>query len=212
VVDIPNRQPSVPGLRRIAAMQHRAHPVNANAGLNRALHRQCHPREHRAAPPWRNPMPEIKPIPDGYRSIIPYLIVADGAAALAFYQQVFGARVRMRLDGPGGKIGHAELEIGDGLIMLADEHPAMGALAPPTVGGTPVALHLYLEDVDAVAAKAIAAGAKLKRPVENQFYGDRLGTVEDPFGHVWHISTHVEDVSPEEINRRAAAMAKEHAG
>jgi len=157
-------------------------------------------------------MPKIKPIPDGYRSVIPYLIVGDGAAALAFYQQVFGARVRMRLDGPGGKIGHAELEIGDGLVMLADEHPAMGALAPPTVGGTPVGLHLYLEDVDAVAAKAIAAGAKLKRPVENQFYGDRLGTIEDPFGHVWHISTHVEDVSPEEIGRRAAAMATEHAG
>jgi PhnB protein len=157
-------------------------------------------------------MPKIKPIPDGYRSVIPYLIVGDGAAALAFYQQVFGARVRMRLDGPGGKIGHAELEIGDGLVMLADEHPAMGALAPPTVGGTPVGLHLYLEDVDAVAAKAIAAGATLKRPVENQFYGDRLGTIVDPLGHIWHISTHVEDVSPEEIGRRAAAMAKEHAG
>jgi PhnB protein len=157
-------------------------------------------------------MPEIKPIPDGYRSVIPYLIVGDGAAALAFYQQVFGARVRMRLDGPGGKIGHAELEIGDGLVMLADEHPAMGALAPPTVGGTPVSLHLYVPDVDAVAAKAIAAGATLKRPVENQFYGDRLGTIVDPFGHIWHISTHVEDVSPEEIGRRAAAMAKEHAG
>ena len=153
-------------------------------------------------------MPKIKPIPDGYHSVTPSLIVADGAAALAFYQQVFGARVRMRLDGPGGKIGHAELEIGDGLVMLADEHPAMGALAPPTVGGTPVSLHLYVPDVDAVAAKALAAGARLKRPVENQFYGDRLGTVEDPFGHVWHISTHVEDVSPEEINRRAATMAQ----
>ena len=157
-------------------------------------------------------MPQVKPIPDGYRSVIPYLIVADGAAALAFYQQVFGARVRMRLGGPGGKIGHAELEIGDSLVMLADEHPAMGALAPPTVGGTPVSLHLYVEDVDAVAAKAIAAGASLKRPVENQFYGDRLGTISDPFGHLWHLSTHVEDVSPEEIGRRAAAMAQEHAG
>jgi PhnB protein len=157
-------------------------------------------------------MPKIKPIPDGYHSVTPYLIVADGAGAIAFYQQVFGARERMRLDGPNGKIGHAELAIGDSVVMLADEHPGMGALAPPTVGGTPVSLHLYVEDVDAVAAKALAAGAALKRPVENQFYGDRLGTIVDPFGHIWHISTHVEDVSPEEIGRRAAAMATEHAG
>jgi PhnB protein len=152
-----------------------------------------------------------KPIPDGYRSVTPYLIVADGDAAIAFYRNAFGARLRMRLDGPGGKVGHAELEIGDSLIMLADEHPAMGALAP-SVGGTPVAIHLYLNDVDAVAAKAVAAGATLKRPVENQFYGDRLGSIVDPFGHLWHISTHIEDVSPEEIGRRAAAMAKGEKG
>jgi PhnB protein len=153
-------------------------------------------------------MTAVKPIPDGYSSITPYLIVTDGAGAIAFYQQAFGAKLRMRLDGPGGKIGHAELEIGDSLVMLADEHPEMGALAPPTVGGTPVGLHLYLEDVDAVAAKALAAGATLKRPVENQFYGDRLGSIVDPFGHLWHISTHVEDVSPEEIGRRSAAMVQ----
>lgn len=152
-------------------------------------------------------MAAVKPVPAGYHNLTPYLIVADGAAAIAFYQRVFGAKLRMRLDGPGGKIGHAELEIGDSLVMLADEHVEMGALAPPTVGGTPVGLHLYLEDVDAVAAKAVAAGATLKRPVENQFYGDRLGSIIDPFGHLWHISTHVEDVSPEEIGRRAAAMA-----
>jgi PhnB protein len=150
----------------------------------------------------------VKPIPDGYHSITPYLIVADGAGAIAFYQRVFGATLRLKLDGPGGKVGHAELEIGDGLVMLADEHPEMGALAPPTVGGTPVGLHVYLEDVDQVAAKAVAAGATLKRPVQNQFYGDRLGSIIDPFGHLWHISTHVEDVSPEEIGRRAAAMAQ----
>jgi PhnB protein len=154
----------------------------------------------------------VKPIPEGYPSLIPYLIVADGSAAIAFYQNVFGARLRMRLDGPGGKIGHAELEIGNSLIMLADEHPEMGALSPKTVGGTPVGLHVYLEDVDAVAAKAVAAGATLKRPVENQFYGDRLGSIVDPFGHLWHISTHVEDVSPEEIGRRAAAMAQGQQG
>src|SRR5437762_1483924 len=143
---------------------------------------------------------EPEPLPDRARR----------RRAIDFYQNVFGAKLRMKLDGPGGRIGHAELEIGNGLIMLADEHPEMGALAPTTIGGTPVGLHVYLEDVDAVAKKAIAAGATLKRPVENQFYGDRLGSIIDPFGHLWHISTHVEDVSPEEIGRRAAAMAKEH--
>ena len=153
-------------------------------------------------------MPAVKPVPDGYPSLTPYLIVGDAAAAIAFYQQVFGATLRMKLDGPDGKIGHAELEIGNSLIMLADEHPEMGALSPKTVGGTPVGLHVYVEDVDAVAATAVAAGAALKRPVENQFYGDRLGSIIDPFGHLWHISTHVEDVSPEEIGRRAAAMAQ----
>ena len=155
-------------------------------------------------------MPAIKPVPDGYPSLTPYLIVSDGAAAIEFYRKAFGAGLRLKLDAPGGRVGHAELEIGNGLVMLADEHPEMGALAPTTIGGTPVGLHLYLEDVDAVAKKAIAAGATLKRPVENQFYGDRLGSIIDPFGHLWHISTHVEDVSPEEIGRRAAAMAKEH--
>lgn len=153
-------------------------------------------------------MATVKPIPSGYSSITPYLIVADGAGAIAFYQRVFGAKLRMRIDGLGGKIGHAELEIGDSLVMLADEHREIGALAPPTIGGTPVGLHLYVEDVDAVAALALAAGATLKRPVETQFYGDRLGSIVDPFGHLWHISTHVEDVSPEEIGRRAAAMAR----
>jgi PhnB protein len=150
-------------------------------------------------------MPQVKPVPDGYRSVTPYLIVADGAGAIAFYRQVFGATVRLRLGRPDGKIGHAELDIGDSVVMLADEFPPMDAKAPAAYGGTPVSLHLYVADADAVAAKALAAGATLKRPVENQFYGDRLGTIEDPFGHVWHISTHIEDVSPEEINRRAAA-------
>ena len=153
-------------------------------------------------------MPAVKPIPDGYPSLTPYLIVSNGAAAIDFYQKVFGARLRMKLDAPGGRVGHAQLEIGNGLVMLADEHPEMGALAPTTIGGTPVGLHLYLEDVDAVAKKALAAGATLKRPVENQFYGDRLGTIVDPFGHIWHISTHVEDVSPEELGRRAAALGR----
>jgi PhnB protein len=150
-------------------------------------------------------MAAIKPIPDGYHSLTPYLIVADGAGAIAFYERAFGAKVRLRLDRPDGKIGHAELEVGESLVMLADEYPAMDAKAPAAYGGTPVSLHLYVEDVDAVATTAIAAGASLRRPVENQFYGDRLGTLVDPFGHVWHVSTHIEDVSPEEIGRRAAA-------
>ena len=153
-------------------------------------------------------MPNVKPVPAGYPALTPYLIVTNAAAVIGFYQQVFGARLRMRLDGPGGRIGHAELEIGDSLIMLADEHPEIGALAPLTIGGTPVGLHVYVEDVDAVAAKAVSAGAALKRPVENQFYGDRLGSIVDPFGHLWHISTRIEDVSPEEIGRRAAEMAR----
>ena len=154
----------------------------------------------------------VKPIPDGYPNLTPYLIVADGPAAVAFYQQAFGAKLRLKLDRPDGKIGHAELEIGDSLVMLADEFPPMDAKAPAAYGGTPVSLHLYVDDADAVAARAVAAGARLKRPLENQFYGDRLGTIEDPFGHVWHISTHIEDVSPEEIGRRAAEMIKKGQG
>ena len=147
----------------------------------------------------------VKPIPDGYHSITPYLIVADGAGAIAFYQQAFEAKVRMRLPRPDGRIAHAELRIGDSLIMLADEAPQMGARAPQAFGGSPVSLHLYVEDVDGVVARAVAAGGKLLHPVENKFYGDRLGTLEDPFGHRWHVSTHIEDVPPEEIGRRAAA-------
>jgi PhnB protein len=151
-------------------------------------------------------MPGVKPIPDGYPTLIPYLIVDDGAGAVAFYERAFGARLRLRLARPDGKIGHAELEIGDSVVMLADEYAPVGAKAPAAYGGTPVSLHLYVEDADAVAARAVAAGGVLRRPVEDQFYGDRLGTVEDPFGHVWHISTHIEDLSPEEIDRRAAAL------
>jgi PhnB protein len=157
-------------------------------------------------------MAVVKPVPDGYRSVTPYLIVADGAEAIAFYQRAFGAVERMRLTRPDGKIGHAELEIGDSLIMLTDEHPPMEARAPGSFGGSPVGIHLYVEDADAVVARAAAAGARIYRPVENQFYGDRLGTIEDPFGHRWYVSTHIEDVSPAEIDRRAAAaMAKQPA-
>lgn len=150
-------------------------------------------------------MSAVKPVPEGYHTLTPYLIVADGAAAIAFYQKAFAARERMRLVRPDGKLGHAELEIGDSLIMLADEFAAHGALSPQTVGGTPVSLHLYLDDVDAVFARALAAGGTERRAVADQFYGDRLGTIEDPFGHIWHLSTHIEDVAPDEIDRRATA-------
>ena len=151
-------------------------------------------------------MPGVKPIPDGYNTLTPYVIVPDGAGAIAFYAKAFGATERLRLDAPGGRIGHAELTIGDSVIMLADEHPEMGALSPSRVGGTPVGLHLYVADVDAVTERAVAAGGKLLQAPETKFYGDRNSAVEDPFGHRWFISTHVEDVSPDEIARRAAAL------
>ena len=148
----------------------------------------------------------VKPIPDGYRTVTPYLIVADSAAAIAFYKKAFGAAERMRHTMPDGRVGHAELTIGDSMIMLADEFPEIGARAPGPAGGSPVGLHLFVEDVDAVVARATAAGAKLTRPVADQFYGDRNGSVTDPFGHVWHVTTHIEDVPPDEIARRMAAM------
>ncbi|MCH5378015.1 MAG: VOC family protein [Planctomycetes bacterium] len=146
----------------------------------------------------------VKAIPDGYHSVTPYLIVDDGAAALEFYRRAFGARERLRMPAPGSKVGHAEMEIGDSCIMLADEVPDMGARSARAFGGSPVTMHLYVEDVDRAVRQAIAAGAKEVRPVQDQFYGDRSGTIEDPFGHIWHIATHTEELSPEELERRAA--------
>jgi PhnB protein len=148
-----------------------------------------------------------KPIPTGYHAVTPYLICADAARALAFYKETFGGAERMRFEAPGGKIGHAEIAIGDSVIMLADEHPDMGARAPGAFGGTPVSLVLYVEDVDATVARAVGAGATLERPIENKFYGDRMGTIVAPDGHIWHVATHVEDVAPDEMQRRAAAAA-----
>ena len=147
-----------------------------------------------------------KPIPEGYHAITPYLIVAGGAGALAFYARAFGAVERDRMQDPSGRIRHAEIVIGDSHVMLADEHPEIGALGPATIGGSPVSLHLYVEDVDAVVAKAVAAGATLTRPVADQFYGDRVGGVTDPFGHHWFIATHKEDLTRDELHRRAAAQ------
>lgn len=147
----------------------------------------------------------VKIVPDGYHTLTPHLVVKDGAAALDFYARAFGAVEVERIQNDKGKVGHAEITIGNSRLMLADEHPEIGALSPSTVGGTPVSFHLYVEDVDAMVARAVAAGATLIRPVADQFYGDRIGGVADPFGHRWFIATHKEDLSREEIDRRAAA-------
>jgi PhnB protein len=151
---------------------------------------------------------KAKSVPDGYHSVTPYLIIDGAARALDYYKRVFGATERMRMPGPDGKIGHAEISIGDSVIMMADEHVEMGARAPRAFGGTAVSIMLYVNDVDATVKAAVAEGAKLLQPVEDKFYGDRAGTIEDPFGHQWHIGTHKEDVPPEELKRRAAALAK----
>ncbi|MEX0675620.1 MAG: VOC family protein [Pirellulales bacterium] len=154
-------------------------------------------------------MAKVKPVPDGYHTVTPYLIIKGAAAALDFYKKAFSATEKMRMADPKtNQIGHAEITIGDSTIMLADEHPDMGYRSPKSLGGTPVSIMLYVEDVDAVAKQALAAGAKEMRPVQDQFYGDRSGTFEDPFGHVWTISTHKEDLTLEEMdNRKAAAFA-----
>lgn len=148
---------------------------------------------------------KVKPIPEGYHTATPYLIIKGAADAIEFYKKAFGATELMRMSGPGGKIGHAEIKIGDSVIMLADEAPEMNARSPQSFGGSPISILLYVEDVDAVFNRAVAAGAKVERPVTDQFYGDRIGGLTDPFGHAWYISTHKEDVSPEEMKKRAAA-------
>lgn len=147
----------------------------------------------------------VKPIPDVYPRVTPYLIVDGASAAIDFYTSVLGATERMRMPAPEDRVGHAELEIGDSVIMLADESPEMDARGPKAVGGTPVSLHVYVEDADRVFDRAIEAGAKALRPVEDRFYGDRSGGFEDPFGHRWDVATHVEDVPPNEMEKRAAA-------
>jgi PhnB protein len=147
-----------------------------------------------------------KAIPDGYHSVTPYLIVSGAAQALDFYKRAFGAEERGRMPGPDGKIMHAEIQIGDSIVMLADEFPEMGAKSPQSIGGTPVGLCIYLENVDARFQQAVAAGAKVERPIQDQFYGDRSGTVIDPYGHKWTLATHIEDVTMEEMARRMEAM------
>lgn len=150
----------------------------------------------------------LKPIPDGYHAITPYLCVDGASKAIDWYKRAFGARERMRMEMPGDKIGHAELALGDSVVMLADEYPEMDFLSPKTRGGTPVTIHFYVRKVDAAVERAVAEGAKVLRPLKDEFYGDRNCTLQDPFGHVWHLSQHVRDVSMKEMK---AAM-KEKAG
>ena len=148
----------------------------------------------------------VKPVPEGYHTVTPYLMFSAASEAIEFYKKALGASEVLRLDDPSGRIHHAEIKIGDSCIMLADEHPELQALSPKTIGGSPVSLHVYVEDVDAAVDRAVKAGAKLVRPVADQFYGDRTGGVEDPFGYRWFIATHTEDLTIDEIRRRAAAQ------
>ena len=151
---------------------------------------------------------KVKPIPEGYHAITPYLSIKGASDAIEFYKKAFGATEVMRMAQPDGRIGHAELQFGDSRIMLADEHPEMDFRSPRAIGGTPVYLHLYVDDVDTVVGRAVAAGAKVVRPVQDQFYGDRSGSVVDPYGHVWHVATHKEDLTMDEIRKRAAGAHK----
>ena len=149
----------------------------------------------------------VKPIPDNYHTVTPYLVVDGAAKAIDFYKNAFGATELMRMPAPEDRIGHAEIKIGDSIVMLSDPIGEMGHKSPKTLGGTPVTLLIYTKDVDATVAGAIKAGAQALRPVEDQFWGDRMGGVTDPFGHQWFVATHVEDVSPEEMKSRMEAMA-----
>ena len=154
----------------------------------------------------------VKPIPEGYHSVTPYLIIKGAADAIEFYKKAFGATELFRFPAPDGKIGHAEIKIGDSPIMLADEFAEMGYKGPRALGGSPVSLMIYLEDVDTVFNRAVEAGASVKETVQDKFYGDRTGTLTDPFGHVWHVSTHKEDVSMEEMEERAKQASAKASG
>lgn len=154
----------------------------------------------------------VKPIPEGYHSVTPYLIINGASEAIEFYKKAFAATELFRFPAPGGKIGHAEIKIGDSPIMLADEYPDMGYKGPQSLGGSPITLMIYVEDVDNVFNRAVGAGATVKEAVQDKFYGDRSGSVIDPFGHIWHVATHKEDVSMEEMERRAKAAGTAASG
>jgi PhnB protein len=149
---------------------------------------------------------KVKPVPDGHRTVAPYLAIKNAASALEFYKKAFGAIETYKLIIPDGRVGHAEIRLGDSLIMIADEFPEFGGKAPESLGGSPVSIHLYVEDVDAFVKKAVAAGARELKPVADQFYGDRSGQLQDPFGHLWWVATHKEDVAPEEMQKRVLAL------
>jgi PhnB protein len=151
---------------------------------------------------------KAKPIPEGYNSITPYLVIKGAAAAIDFYKQAFGAVEIMRMPQPDGRVGHAELKFGNSIVMMADEYPEMQVVGPKTLGNTSVGLLLYLDDVDKAVERAVSLGATIKKPIADQFYGDRTGTIEDPFGHKWTLAVHIEDVTPEEMQRRMEAQAK----
>ena len=150
----------------------------------------------------------VKPIPDGYHSVTPYLTIKGAGRALDYYKKAFGAEELMRHDGPGGMVMHAEVKIGDSIVMMSDEFPEMGCKSPQALGGSPVGLMVYVKDVDTAFDRAVKAGGTVVRPLKDQFYGDRSGTLTDPFGHQWTVATHKEDLSQAEIERRAAAMFK----
>ena len=154
----------------------------------------------------------VSPVPAGYHSVTPYLVVSGAARAIEYYKKAFGAKEIVRHGAPDGRVAHAEIQIGDSRLMLADEFPEMGAKSPSTIGGTPVGLCIYVPNVDVIFNQAIAAGGKVERPLADQFYGDRTGTLIDPFGHKWTIATHIEDVSPEEMQRRMAEAMKQKPG
>jgi PhnB protein len=149
---------------------------------------------------------KVKAIPEGHRTVTPYLAIKNAARALEFYEKAFGATVRYKLLMPDGRVGHAEITLGDSIVMLADEFPEYGGKAPEALGGSPVSIHLYVEDVDAFFKRALAAGARERKHVEDQFYGDRSGQLEDPFGHLWWVATHKEDVAPDELQKRVRSM------
>lgn len=157
-------------------------------------------------------MAKVQPVPEGYRTVTPYLSIDGAAAAIDFYTEVFGAKERVRINAPEGKLGHAEIEIGDSIIMLADDFPGVGIRSPKAIGGTSVTIHLYVDDCDAIVDAAVKAGATIVQEVENRFYGDRSGQIMDPFGHSWNVGTHIEDVPPEEMAKRVAAMEAEMGG
>jgi len=152
-------------------------------------------------------MPTVKPIPQGFRSVTPYLTLSDAARALDFYKRAFGAQEVMRMDGPGGKIGHAEIKIGDSMIMLADEMPGSASRSPQSLGGSTAGVFLYVENVDTIFNQAVSGGAQVVSPLEDMFWGDRFGTLKDPFGHIWSVATHKEDVAPAEMSKRMQEFA-----